>query len=153
MLAIGDPEAADPSLVQGKIGDTRRAIGRLVDVFSDGLIEKTEFEPRVNALRERLRRLEAQRKTADVGDASDGELRLLIGRLQDFSAGIASKLGQADWRTKREIIRRLVKRIDVGPDAIEIVFRVGPSTPEAVSECVGNFASSSQASVALFVRR
>jgi len=38
---------------------------------------------------------------------------------------VAEGLEQADWATRREIIRALVKRIEVGPEAVWVVYRIG----------------------------
>ena len=37
----------------------RRGIGRLIDSYQEGLIEKAEFEPRIRKAKERLARVEA----------------------------------------------------------------------------------------------
>lgn len=42
------------------------------------------------------------------------ELRLLIGRLEEFAQKVSNSLDHVDWNTQREIIRLLVKRVEVG---------------------------------------
>ena len=49
----------------------------------------------------------------------------MIGRLQEFAGRVAEGLERADWATRREIIRALVKRIEVGVEAIRVVYRIG----------------------------
>ena len=51
----------------------------------------------------------------------------MIGRLQEFTTRLQSGLGALDWSTRREVIRTLVKRIEIDHDKIEVVFRV-PAT-------------------------
>src|SRR4051794_19688348 len=36
---------------------------------------------------------------------------------------------ELDWTRRRELIRTLVKRVEIGPEAVNIVFRVEPDTP------------------------
>ena len=52
------------------------------------------------------------------------ELRLIIGRLEDFAARVHTGLETADWLSKRELIRALVKRVEVAHDLVHVVFRV-----------------------------
>src|SRR5580700_5608792 len=52
------------------------------------------------------------------------ELRLLIGKLEEFTAKLGSGLEAADWLTRREIVRALVKQIEVSNEQVRIVYRV-----------------------------
>ena len=108
------------------IGQARRALGRLIDSYSEGLIEKSEFEPRIKAARERLGRLEAEARDQATKETRRAELRLALNCLEAFAADVSSELEEADWAKRREIIRALVKRVEVGEDEVRIVFRVAP---------------------------
>src|SRR5881397_2428256 len=52
------------------------------------------------------------------------DLRLISGRLEDFASRVQNGLEEADWTSKRELIRALVKRVDVAHDHVNVVFRV-----------------------------
>ncbi len=54
------------------------------------------------------------------------DLRLIIGRLDEFAARVKGGLAEADWPTRRELIRAVVKRVEVGKGDVNIVFRVSP---------------------------
>ena len=56
------------------------------------------------------------------------ELRLVVGRLETFAAKVYNGLQEADFQTRREIIRSLVKRVEVDQQHIRIVFRVSPTS-------------------------
>ena len=45
--------------------------------------------------------------------ALQGELQLIIGHLEDFAAKLRDGLEAADWASKRDLIRTLVKRVEV----------------------------------------
>ena len=105
----------------------RQGIGRLIDSYSEGLIEKSEFEPRVKRMKERLAKVEEQAKKLAEEASLQGELQLVIGRLEEFSRKVETGLEGADWMAKREIIRSLVKRVEVGAKQVNVVFRVSPS--------------------------
>ncbi|WP_341822250.1 hypothetical protein [Wolbachia endosymbiont (group A) of Clivina fossor] len=51
-------------------------------------------------------------------------MRFGITNLEGFSSSINSSLNNADWLTKRDIIRTLVKRIEINFEDVNIVFRV-----------------------------
>jgi len=57
-----------------------------------------------------------------------------VGRLEEFAAKIAAGLEDSDWLSKREMIRALVKRVEVTPDRVNVVFRVDPYPGEANPE-------------------
>src|SRR5207244_8940741 len=96
--------------------------------------EKHEFEPRITRLRQRIAALEEQRQQLLDEAAFQTELRLIIGRLEDFATQIDTGLEEADWLRKREMIRALVKRVEVTQEQVNVVFRVdsyqGESDPE-----------------------
>ena len=58
--------------------------------------------------------------------ASHAELQLIIGRLEDFATKVHESLEEADWASKRDLIRTLVKRVEVAQDQVNVVFRVDP---------------------------
>jgi site-specific DNA recombinase len=112
--------------VEGQISQLRQGVARLIDSYADGLIDKHEFEPRITRLRQRLARLEEQRQHLADEAASHAELQLIIGRLEDFATKVHESLEEADWASKRDLIRTLVKRVEVAQDQVNIVFRIDP---------------------------
>jgi len=102
-------------------------LARLIDSYADGLIDKQEFEPRVTHMRARLQHLEAQMQHLKAEGELEEELRLIVGRLETFAAQVHDGLQQADFHTRREIIRSLVKRVEVDQQHIRVVFRVSPT--------------------------
>ena len=105
----------------------KRGIARLIDAYSEGLLDKSEFEPRVRRAKERLAELEKQAKVQADLEEQQRELRLVIGRLQEFAERVREGLNGADWSTRREIIRTLVKRVEIGDDDVRVIYRVDVS--------------------------
>ena len=125
---LNDPGQPNEDLtaIQAQLTKIQQAIARLIDSYTEGFIEKQEFEPRVKRLRERLTTLEDRNRQIKSELARQVELRLIVTRLEDFAAKIEDGLAEADWLTKRELIRTLVKRVEVGKDEVNIVFRITP---------------------------
>jgi site-specific DNA recombinase len=120
-------EDADNHDALGKrIASLKRAIARLIDSYSEGLLEKEEFEPRLRTARERLSRLEAETQAQANEACQRAELRLVLGKLQEFAEQIQSGLHEAPWNTRREVVRALVKQIEVSDEEIRVVYRVPP---------------------------
>ena len=115
----------------------KRGIARLIDAYADGLVEKSEFEPRLRDARERLERLQADAKEQADHDAQEQELRLVVGRLQEFADQVRDGLQEADWHTRRAIIRAVVKRIEVEAETIRVVYRISPGSMSSKVD-VGN---------------
>ncbi len=120
--ADGQRQARDQ--LRSQIDKTRRAITRLIDAYTGEWLQKAEFETRVRAARQRVAQLERELQSQADQEAKDRELRLVIDGLEGFSRQVAQGLDQADWDTRREVIRTLVKRIEVGPESVRIVYRV-----------------------------
>jgi site-specific DNA recombinase len=124
----------------------RQGLGRLIDSYTEGLIGKEEFEPRLGRLRQRIAALEqhAQQDADEAAAAHD--LHVLVGRLDEFAAKVRAGLADADWHLRREIIRALVKEIEVTTEQITVVFRVGPPPrgpgppPDHLSHCLSRLA-------------
>src|SRR5262249_33189852 len=58
--------------------------------------------------------------------ALHGELQLIIGRLEDFATKLHNGLETADWASQRDLIRALVKRVEVARNEVNVVFRIDP---------------------------
>jgi site-specific DNA recombinase len=68
---------------------------------------------------------ERHQAAIDVAE-NERELSLLINRLEDFSAKVKTGLADLDRTGMRQIIRILVRRIEIDNEHIEIIFRVPP---------------------------
>jgi site-specific DNA recombinase len=88
--------AAEGGALAKRAAGLRKAISRLIDGYSEGLLEREEFEPRLRAARERPARLEAEAQAHAEAVARHAELRLVIGKLQEFAEGIREGLEQAE---------------------------------------------------------
>ena len=101
-------------------------MARLIDGYAEGLIEKVEFEPRIKRMKQRVAVLEEQMQQLADEVVQQRELRLLIGQLEEFVTKVQRNLATADWEMKREIIRALVRRVEIDKQEVTVVFRVGP---------------------------
>ena len=102
----------------------RRGISRLIDSYEDGLLEKPEFEPRIRSAKQRLARLEEEAKSQANRELEQQELRLVFSHLQQFAQRVNEGLDRADWTTRREMIRTLVKRVEIGQECIRVIYKV-----------------------------
>src|SRR6516165_5160818 len=107
--------------------NVKRMISRLIDAYGDGLLDKSEFEPRITAARERLTKLETEHRQRIADAAQESELRLVIGQLEEFARRVSHGLQEPDWDTRREVIRALVKKVEVDEQEVRIVYRVSPT--------------------------
>ncbi len=117
----GEGEAA---LLEKQIAKLRQGIARLIDSYTEGYLDKSEFDPRIRRFKERLAALEWQAEQLREQNHQQAELQLIIGRLEEFSAKVSEGLGQLDWLGRRELIRTLVKRVEIDQERVNVVFRV-----------------------------
>jgi hypothetical protein len=116
--------------LQTQIRKLRQSRGRLIDSYADGLIDQEDFAPRMARLKERIATLEREARDAAAQAAQQRELRVVVGRLEDFAQTVRGNLDQVAWEAQRTIIRTLVKRVEVDLDEIRVIFRVGPDPPD-----------------------
>jgi site-specific DNA recombinase len=121
------PPAADLANT-AHLSKLRQGLARLLESYTDGFISNEEFEPRISRLRQRITQFaeELRRERADASALQ--EMQLLMGQMEEFAARVREGLADADWPLRRDIIRALVKRIEVPNEHITIVFRVGAQT-------------------------
>jgi site-specific DNA recombinase len=105
----------------------KKLISRLIDAYGDGLLDKSEFEPRVLAARERLAKSEEDRRHRIREVTREAELRLVIGQLEEFARRVSEELQEPSWETRREVVRALVKQVEIDEQEVRIVYRVSPS--------------------------
>lgn len=124
------------SSLEARMGRLRQGIARLIDSYAEGLIDKGEFEPRIARMRERLKQIEEQAQQVEDEASLERELTLILGRLDEFATQVKTGLHEADWSTRREIIRALVKRVEIDQEQVRVVFRINPppQAPQLLSE-------------------
>ncbi len=61
--------------------------------------------------------------------ALQSTLSLVIGRLEDFAKRVHDKMPEVDWLMQRELIRTLVKRVEINQDDVNVVFRADATLP------------------------
>ena len=119
-------EQQDLDQLRKLVRNIKRGIARLIDAYSEGLLEKSEFEPRISKARERLARAESELKAGTDREDHNDELKVVITRLEEFSKKIQGSLRDADWSTQREVLRSMIKRVEVAEDKVRVVYRVDP---------------------------
>ncbi|WP_353284546.1 hypothetical protein [Wolbachia endosymbiont (group A) of Lasioglossum fulvicorne] len=99
-------------------------IARLIDGYTQGYINEEEFKPRIKAMKQTLQMIGEQKKKIFDQKRLEQDLTLVVTTLEEFSSSVNSSLDNADWLTRRDIIRTLVKRIEINHEDVHIVFRV-----------------------------
>jgi len=129
--ADGAAEPVEVAHLEKRMASVRRGIERLIDGYAEGFVEKGEFEPRISSMKQRLSQLKERHEAAVSAAEIERDVCLVISRLEDFAEKVSEDLDRLDRDGQREIIRALVKRIDVESGEIEIVFRVPPPNSPA----------------------
>src|SRR5271165_2353001 len=102
----------------------QHALERLIDSFTEGLIEKDQFTSRMARTKGRIAELDTQIQ-AYSGDISQQEqARLAAERIRQLAATIGPDLAGADWHRRRDVIRTLVQKVEIGRENVKIVFRL-----------------------------
>ena len=111
---------------QRQIAAVKRSISRLIDAYEEGLLDKDEFEPRLQQARQRLDRLQQDAAAAADHENQQSELRLVLGHIDQFAEQVRAGLDHADFDARRQIIRALVKVVKIEEDHVRIIYRISP---------------------------
>jgi len=60
------------------------------------------------------------------------QLQLLSSRLAELSTHLGPRIENAEWSSRREVIRTIVQRIEIKPTAVTIVPRFSAATPISI---------------------
>jgi site-specific DNA recombinase len=122
----GRPPNPEADRLAAAMHKVKRAITRLIDAYEDGLLDKSDFQTRLAANKERLARLEHEVQQHAQSQRQDHQLRLVIACLDEFRDRIGAGLEQAEPATQRELLLALIKRIEIEPDNVRIIYKVTP---------------------------
>ena len=110
--------------LQKQVAAAQRSVDRLIDAYTDGVLDRREFDPRLARARNRLAKLQEQVTKVKTESREQSTLREALACLDSFAESIESNLEAADWTTRREILRTLIDRVLVERDQIRIVYRI-----------------------------
>src|SRR5262249_60449354 len=94
--------------------------------YEEGLREKGESEPRLGRARQRLEALEAEGRAAAERAAELDTVEAVVGQLHEFARRVAEGLDEAPWATKREVLRALIKRVEVDAEEGRVIYKGAP---------------------------
>jgi site-specific DNA recombinase len=122
---LAEPKCSDGEQSLSKqIGHAQRTVNRLIDAYADGVLDREEFEPRLERARKRLSDLQTKLDAIQCQTREQNVLRDALACLDNFSETMMNNLDQADWNTRREILRTLIERVVVESDQLRIVYRI-----------------------------
>lgn len=131
-----EPASGDVEALKAQRLKLQHALERLIDSFTEGLIEKDQFTSRMARTKSRIADLDAKIKD-EAGDADHLErMRIATRRLRQLAAAVGPHLENTDWYGRRDMIRTLVQRIEIESEIIKIVFRIMPDAGGARSESI-----------------
>ena len=129
---------ADTAALERQKRHLEKGKSRLIDSYAEGIIDKADFDPKIAQMKLKLQQIDLQIEESNRYQVGQFELFLVINRLEEFADAVNDRLNMIDFNTKREIIRALVKRIEIHREEIVVVFRVDPdpgfNTGEGSSE-------------------
>jgi len=137
MMERNEKSAFDTSNLEKQRLQLEKGKSRLIDSYADGILEKSDFDPKMQQLKNRLEQIEQQILESRQQGAVQSELFLVINRLEEFAGAVTERLDTIDLETKRRIVLGLVKRVEIHKDEIVVVFRVDPQ-PGALDRANSN---------------
>ena len=123
LTSSGEPSSGRTSLTK-QVEQSRRTVNRLIDVYSDGVISRDEFDPRIERARTQLTQREEALAQTHAEAAEREALKENLQCLETFASQIEGGLADADWNTRREILRIAIDHIQVEAAQIRITYRI-----------------------------
>jgi site-specific DNA recombinase len=122
---LSSPETSSSVLsLKKQISTARHSVNRLIDAYTDGVLTREEFNSRIDQARKRLADTESQLANLQTETREQATLREALASLDDFSKTVSENIEDADWSTKREILRSLIARVVIEPTQVRIVYRI-----------------------------
>lgn len=122
---LSSPETSSSVLsLKKQISTARHSVNRLIDAYTDGVLTREEFNSRIDQARKRLADTESQLANLQTETREQVALREALASLDDFSKTVSENIEDADWSTKREILRTLIARVVIEPTQVRIVYRI-----------------------------
>jgi site-specific DNA recombinase len=119
------PEPRRLEAIAKEVQRVKRGITRMLDLYQEGDLEKAEFEPRYARARQRLSELDSEALAVSERIARVESLGTILESFERYAIRVRDGLESAAWATRREIIRTLVKRIEIDEGDVHIVYRIG----------------------------
>ncbi len=114
-------------LKQNELKSTQLRLDRLIDVYEEGALERSEFTTRTASLRAKKDQLTSELKDLQRLQHADQDYEAAGNTLDSLVEQVGSNLAAADWELKRTLVKLLVKQIEVHVDEIRIVYKVAPN--------------------------
>jgi site-specific DNA recombinase len=128
------PEPRRLEAIAKEVQRVKRGISRMLDLYQEGDLEKGEFEPRYARARQRLSELDSEASAISERVTREEGLGTILENFEQYARRVRNGLESAAWATRREIIRTLVKRIEIDEGDIHIVYRIGDPPFASVPE-------------------
>ena len=128
------PEPRRLEAIAKEVQRVKRGISRMLDLYQEGDLEKGEFEPRYARARQRLSELDSEASAISERITREEGLGTILENFEQYARRVRNGLESAAWATRREIIRTLVKRIEIDEGDIHIVYRIGDPPFASVPE-------------------
>lgn len=104
----------------------QRVLARLIDAYASGLLDKEELAPRLEQTRQRLDDWQTQLDELSRAQAQEQTIEHALGQLEDFAARMEAGLREPTPQHQREILKALVKRVEIAPDKIRVIYKIHP---------------------------
>ena len=112
----------------------QHGLERLIDSLAEGVIDKDQFTSRMNRTKARIADIDTKIGTQAADEDRRTHVRSVMSRLAELSAHLQSQLHDADWDTKREIVRAIIQCIEIGPTKVAVVLRLPTGTSARAME-------------------
>jgi site-specific DNA recombinase len=106
--------------LEERIQDIQKQIHRTNHLFIRGILDQTSHDAKYKELKRTLQKVETQRQkmTSDRMDQED--VHALLGSFRSFAKTIKSRLGTAEFTTRRRIVEQMVKCVNIGESVITL---------------------------------
>jgi len=112
--------------LQRRVDELGGRLDRLIDAYTNGLIEKAEFAKRINPLRANHDREIAALRSLRGRLENEGDWQNLASGIEQLSKQVETRLSTASQELKREVMMLLIKQIEIHPKEVRIVYKVPP---------------------------
>lgn len=122
---LASSEASDGEVaLKRQLRNAQATVNRLIDAYADDVLSRGEFEPRVQRARKKQSDLQARLDALQSQTREQTQIREALACLDSFAESIDANLNEADFNTRREILRAMIDRVVIGREQVKIIYRI-----------------------------
>ena len=134
--SIRDGQEHDDSFLKTQFENAKRRLKRLenqkkrlIDIYQEGVIEKSDFTARIGDLSTRIHSEKTDMDNLNKEFQSASRGKSILSKIKMFSTAVSNNIENMPFYQKQKLVRTIVKEIVICDNIVKIYFKIPLSSP------------------------